>query len=79
MIIKVESLINDLWVDRLVSFKYYMENICGYKVENDKSIIYQSGYFYNPNKGWMHVSSLGNPDDIKYQIRSKRLDYILNI
>jgi hypothetical protein len=80
MIIKVESLINNLWVDTIVSYKYYTECVCGFKFHGeDNTNIYQSGYFYNPNKGWIHISNLGNPDYIKKEIRSKRLNFILNI
>ena len=53
MIIKVDSIIDDIYITDIVSFKYYMEDICGYKLLNeDISNIYQSGYLYNPNKGW---------------------------
>lgn len=76
-IIEVNEIINGLYVKQLVSFKYYMENICGYKVTKDSSSIYQSGYFFNPNKEWCHVSSLGNPNDVKMKIRELKLKKLI--
>ena len=81
MIINVNGIINNLYVHKIVSFKYYMENICGYKVTSGYSdSIYQSGYFYNTNKGWMHISSLGNSNYIKNELvklRNQKINKIL--
>lgn len=78
MIIKVDSIIDDIYITDIVSFKYYMEDICGYKLLNeDISNIYQSGYLYNPNKGWLHISFLGNPSEVKRKIREVRFNQLI--
>lgn len=78
MIIKVDSIIDDIYITDIVSFKYYMEDICGYKLlGEDISNIYQSGYLYNPNKGWLHISSLGNPSEVKRKVREVRFNQLI--
>jgi hypothetical protein len=46
-------------------------------VGDDKSDIYQSGYFSDENGTFRHVSILGDPNHIKSQIRDLKLKKLL--
>jgi len=80
MIIVVNDKINDIWVNHIVDFKYYMEEICKYKVVKDdaKLSIFQTGYFFNDDLGWRHIGELGNSKDILNRVRELKLDKILD-
>lgn len=69
-------IINGYFVDKIYSFKEYMESF-GYSVLNtDGTSKYQSGYFLS-NDEWRHISLLGKPDEIELLHRDYKIDQIL--